>query len=333
MSSGGSKVQQVPTTTTTTNEPWAEQKPYLETGFERAGDVLNTPTEYFPGNTVVPFSEQTEQGLQMQENRALGGSPLNALAQSGAMETMGGDYLSAGNPYFSDMATRIDATIRPQVQSAFEGAGRGRSAGVQEAYTRAMGDAMAPLAFQSYGDERDRMLRTQAGAADMAQTDYQDIGQLMASGQTREAMDREGIADQMARFNYAQTEPSNRLAQYMGLISGSYGGTGTTQGTTPYYQQSSNPLLTGLGAVSGLGGLLGFCWVARAVYGDSDPRWREFRVWLLSCAPQWLYRLYLKRGPSVARFVRRHPSTKLVLRPLMDLARWSIRGKIRYAST
>ena len=51
--SGGSK------STTTRTEPWAEQKPYLETGFKRAEDLYSggklTP-DYFTGSTVAGFS-------------------------------------------------------------------------------------------------------------------------------------------------------------------------------------------------------------------------------------------------------------------------------------
>lgn len=253
---GKTEVVQQPTTTTTTNQPWAAQKPYLKEGFQQAKEtVLEQPKEYYPGATVVPFSPQTETGLQWQEQRALQGSPVNQAAQQQATQTLQGDFLSAGNPYFSGMADRLDAAIRPKVQSAFEGAGRGRSAGVQEAYTRSMADAMAPLAYQNYADERGRQMSAMQQAPGLAATDYQDIAQLMGAGQTREGLAREYISDDMSRYNYQQQEPSNRLAEYMGLIQGNYGGTGTTQGTTPYYQQSSNPLLMGLGALGAIGSI------------------------------------------------------------------------------
>ena len=247
---GGTTVQQVPTTTQATSEPWSAQKPYLESGFEQAKTISEQPLSYYPGETVVPFSQQTETGLQLQEGRALGGSPVTDAAQRQAVNTLSGDYLSAGNPYFDQMATRIDAAVRPRVQSAFEGAGRSRGAGVQEAYTRAMGDALAPMAFQNYGDERDHMMQATQMAPGLAQSDYFDIGQLMGAGQTREALQREGAQSDMARYAYGQQEPANRLAQYMGLIGGTYGGTTSTQGTTPYYQQQSNPLLMGLGGLA-----------------------------------------------------------------------------------
>lgn len=65
----------------------------------------------------------------------------------------------------------------------------------------------------------------------------------------------------------------------------------------------------------------GFCWVAREVYGEQDPRWLQFREWLIIDAPQWLYNLYAKHGERFAGVVRKVPVLKRILRPLMDRAR------------
>ena len=54
-------VQQTQTSTTT---PWAAQQPFLETGFERAeSEILNQPLQFFPGQTYVDYSPETEQAL------------------------------------------------------------------------------------------------------------------------------------------------------------------------------------------------------------------------------------------------------------------------------
>ena len=42
------------------------------------------------------------------------------------------------------------------------------------------------------------------------------------------------------------------------------------------------------------------CWVAREVYGIENPKWLEFREWMLNDAPSWLRNLYLKYGESSA---------------------------------
>jgi hypothetical protein len=60
------------------------------------------------------------------------------------------------------------------------------------------------------------------------------------------------------------------------------------------------------------------CWVARAVFGETDIRWRLFRHWLFGDRfhPEqatWLQRIYLRHGPWVAEVVRRCPPLRWAL--------------------
>ncbi len=60
------------------------------------------------------------------------------------------------------------------------------------------------------------------------------------------------------------------------------------------------------------------CWVARAVFGETDIRWRLFRHWLFgahfnSKKSTWLQRGYLRHGPWVAEVVRRCPPLRWAL--------------------
>jgi hypothetical protein len=62
------------------------------------------------------------------------------------------------------------------------------------------------------------------------------------------------------------------------------------------------------------------CWVARAVYGEENPRWVLFRAWLQEDAPAWLRALYLRHGRAFAPLVVRQRWLAAGLRPLMDRA-------------
>jgi hypothetical protein len=76
------------------------------------------------------------------------------------------------------------------------------------------------------------------------------------------------------------------------------------------------------GALQGLGSLAGVaaikCWVAREVYGESNPQWRRFRTWMLTRAPQWFQNLYIKHGEKFAAWVSDKPRIKSVIRRWMD---------------
>ena len=97
-SGGGDSVQ--------SREPWAAQRPYLEGGFHQASNLFRAGgPQYFPDATYIPFSQQTEQGLGMTENRAMQGSPVTQAAQNLATNSMtanpqfaGGTNYLAGGP-------------------------------------------------------------------------------------------------------------------------------------------------------------------------------------------------------------------------------------------
>lgn len=69
----------------------------------------------------------------------------------------------------------------------------------------------------------------------------------------------------------------------------------------------------------GMGGM-GMCWVAREVYGATDPRWLLFRSWLQTDAPRWLHDLYAAHGEAFAAWIHGRPLVKSGLRTLMDRA-------------
>jgi hypothetical protein len=77
-----------------------------------------------------------------------------------------------------------------------------------------------------------------------------------------------------------------------------------------------------MGAAGAAGGFAplfaGMCWVAREVYGPSNPKWLQFREWMLNKAPVWLRTLYLKYGERIAAFISDKPFLKRVIKSWMD---------------
>jgi hypothetical protein len=55
------------------------------------------------------------------------------------------------------------------------------------------------------------------------------------------------------------------------------------------------------------------CWVAREVYGTEDNRWKIFRAWLLTEAPEWLYKLYSEHGEGFAEYISDKPLLKRIV--------------------
>jgi len=71
------------------------------------------------------------------------------------------------------------------------------------------------------------------------------------------------------------------------------------------------------GQVLGAGiGLM--CWVAREVYGPTNPKWKQFRTWVTDDSPSWFLKLYIKYGERFAKFISDKPRLKTIIRKWMD---------------
>jgi len=64
---------------------------------------------------------------------------------------------------------------------------------------------------------------------------------------------------------------------------------------------------------------LGFgCWIAREVYGNDNPKWIEFRRWMLQNATPQFVKNYIIYGPAIAEYIRNKPLLKSLIRNEMD---------------
>ena len=197
------------------------------------------PQQAYGGTAIPEFAPASLQAMGMQEERALAGSPLLPAAQEQNLATMRGDYLYGG-PGFNAAFDAARRAITPQVQGAFERAGRFGGGLAQEAETRALADAFAGL----YGAERGRQMTAMGMAPAMAQADYQDIQRLAQVGEMQEARDRERLAEQAQKWYFGQEAPYQRLAAIMPA----FGGWNTMQMQPT--QQRTSPLAGALGGAA-----------------------------------------------------------------------------------
>lgn len=256
------------TRTTTTNEPPAFIQPYMQYGAQQAyAQYQNGGPQYYPGNTVVPFSSQTEQALGLTEQRALNGSDVNNAAQDYAARTLNttptSQFGSGANPYGSVNNPYLDATfnkaadsVQQRLGSQFAGAGRNTDA------SRAVNaDELTNLSNAVYGGayenernrgfayeqaERDRMAQDldrqrsmQFGVAglapQLANQDYVDLQALGGVGGQVEDLAGRLMEDQAARWDFDQNASQTNLDNYLARITGAYPGATSTQ-TTPTYR-------------------------------------------------------------------------------------------------
>jgi hypothetical protein len=212
--------------------PWLKE--YVTYGLGEAKNLYQgtTPT-YYPGQTYVDPSMQTTQAIDLATQRALAGSPLTSGAISQQQGTIGGQYLGA-NPY-------LEAALRPGQQAATrayeqaisgtrsQAAGAGRyGSGAQnqleslsqQNLANALANQAGTAAYQNYATERGLQQQSALAAPQLAQSQYNDINQLLQAGQLGEQYKQAALESDIERYNFEQQKPYEKLSAYLGSVYG-----------------------------------------------------------------------------------------------------------------
>lgn len=282
---GGSSPQYVPTTSTQTTktDPWTEQQPYLKEIFKEAqtgyGDPLQWYTGEVPGvptgQTYAPFTPETLAAMNMTTGQALN-DPTVPAATGFSTGLLSGDYLSAGNPYFSNMVSNIAKTVRPQVESQFEKAGRYGSGAMDQALASSITDTAGQLAYQNYQDTMGEMGKALYLAPQTSQLGYTPAEQISGVGAMKEDQLQNAINQAMSQWQFGQMEPWQRLGLYSGQVQGGYGGTSTTQSTgnewiQPHQANTLGNVFGGIGSLAGLG-MLGYSLISSDIRSKDNVK-------------------------------------------------------------
>jgi hypothetical protein len=239
---GGGGGQQNSTTTTSIDPAI---KPYVTYGLEEAKRLYQSESpSFFPGQTYVSPSEQTQQALKMAQERAMAGSPLTGAAQAETLATIQGrgvnPYLAGALGQTNRLAGEDYLRNMQKLQSGASSMGRYGSGAqnqltgqAQDVYARALTEQGGQLAYQSAEAERQRQMAAVGAAPQMAQADYFDINQLLKTGTAGEGYDVAKLQDAMNRFNFQQNLPQAKLSQYANLYSSAPQGSQTVQTATP----------------------------------------------------------------------------------------------------
>jgi len=232
---------------TTTSEIDPMLKPYISYGLDEAKTLYQAGApEYYPGKTYVPASATTTSALGLAEARAKAGSPLVPAAQAQQLNTIGGDYLSAGNPYFAKMMSAAAAPVISEYNKATQNLnstaaqsgryGSNAQAQMQSDATTNLANALsrrgAELAYGNYGAERGFQNQAVSNAPQLAMADYQDINQLAQIGQTEEQYAKDILNADIGRYEYNANAPQQQLGSYLSAAYGAPAPVSTTTTTS-----------------------------------------------------------------------------------------------------
>jgi hypothetical protein len=276
-SSGGGKSE-------TTNQLDPTIRPFVKYGLQEAKGLYQTDTpQYYGGQTYIGPSAQTQSALQAAQNRALGGNPLLPAAQQQQLGSIRGDYLSAGNPYFTQALAgptqQATQAYNDAIQAAQGGAsmagryGSGASADIQNRAANTLATTLANtygnLAYQNYAGERGMQNQAVMNAPTLAQADYADISQLANVGKTAEDYQKTALQADIDRFNFEQNKPYQKLSAYLGAAYGAP--TGSVSTTT---QSGGGKIVcTAMNQEYGFGSFRNAIWLAQSK--DLDPAYEK----------------------------------------------------------
>lgn len=258
-----------PAQTTQETAPWAAQQPFLTKGFDAAGNALDSlPATTYQGPAIAPVTDQQKSSAQglYDVGTALQTSGFGQNFLNMANATANGDYLdpSKNTALMNAVDTSNNAvskwltdTALPGVRdsslaSGYYGGGRQGVAQAQvigQARDAAQANANN-LILGDYNTERANQLNvgTQLGQAAQllsAPTTIQNSAATTSQGYDQAALDKI-LGDQ----SYLFSSPYLGLQDYMNLVSGNYGGTGTSTSTPATGSTASSALKGALGGAA-----------------------------------------------------------------------------------
>jgi len=270
-------------TSKTTNELDPTVRPFVEYGLQEAKGLYQTDTpSYYPGQTYVGPSAQTQAALQSGQNRALAGNPLLPAAQQQQQNVISGQYLQ-NNPYFNQAlagaaqgATQNYNDAIAAAQSSLSKAGRYGSnvgADIQNRAASTLANTLAnkygELAYTNYAAERGMQNQAAMNAPALAQADYADISQLANIGKTAEDYQKTALQADIDRFNFEQNKPYQKLSSYLGVAYGAPMG----QVSTTTQSGGGKIVCTAMNQEYGFGSFRNAIWLAQSK--DLDPAYEK----------------------------------------------------------
>lgn len=328
--------------------------PRLQSGLNRINQgIVNQYVGTMPGMAdYAKYLEQSSRaelaagrGLTPEEQRIADQTARSAFAARGTAlggQAVGAEILNrsqvANQRYQQRLANAQQAagTIQSIYQPALAEATARQQAGLQyglnaqqQAFQQALTRGQA---------EQQRMLAGTQIQAGQAQLGAGALGQLQAAqAPVLQAFYKQpilqgqaGAAQQMG-YNMGQAagpqyfNPESQTG--MGSIYGAYNAQMNLAGAQAQASAAKSAGQMGMfgslgGGLLSAGGMLGgaaiLCWVAREVYGIDNPKWTQFRDWMLTNASDEFVDAYIQHGPRIAEFISDKPELKNMIRSWMD---------------
>tara|TARA_R110000744_G_scaffold342207_1_gene447360 strand:- start:44 stop:997 length:954 start_codon:yes stop_codon:yes gene_type:complete len=250
-----------------------------------------------PASYMNPYTTQVIQNTEADIARQQLAATNQLASQAGAAGAFGGSRHGVAQGVMAGEFGRTSADM----------SARQREANYNQALQNAMTDRQQRLgAAGQMGD-----LGQQAFNTSQAITGQQQQQGLLQQGIQQALID--AARGQYAGYTGSPTAALGAPLSALGVANQRTGSTTTETGTPGLFNY-----------FQAIAGMPMFCWVAREVYGQDDPKWLQFREWVIGYSPNWFYKGYEKYGEKVASIVNKMPALKAIIRPFMDAKRKAI---------
>ena len=294
-------------------------------------------TEELPA-TTTPQTEQLRNTIEQEAlNQLRLGSTLGAEERRGYEQAVRAAQTARGNIFGLGPAVQEAAQIGAageQRKLARFGAAQqflasGETTGVAAARDLALREG---LTQQRLGAASGFL----AGGPSLANLAQQRLGQQNLAAQqyiqANQALPGQFMTQGMPQQFYQAANPeipvqlAGNAANIYGTMSDyqarTYGAYTQAKANQPTFAQQFAGIAGGFGDIAGGFARLGsagiLCWVAREVYGEDNPKWLQFREWMLTKASENLRNYYIKYGERIAKSIRNKPKIKALIRKWMD---------------
>lgn len=247
--------------------PWAPTIEPLKQGTNILNAHLKDPNanQVYGGQRVAGLDQMTNQGLGM-FGAGIGNQSIDYLR-----DVVGGKYLSAGNPYVSQVQDAVRSSVTPSINATFSNSGLTGSSQHQGILARGLSEGIAQPLFANYENERNRQMQSAGGLASLEQ---QNAENMIRGGGLRQAQNQAELDAQRMQFEEERTKGLRGFQDVYPMLSqiAGMGGTSTTNSKSTQSQQPNGLAIAGglgalglglatggagFGALGGLGGLGG----------------------------------------------------------------------------
>lgn len=213
-------------TSTTSQELPAELKPLVTAYANKAINLGNTGYTPYTDQRYSDLNAVQNQGLSQTIDRAVNGSQTMGNAEQALNQQIAGGN---GNPYLDAQVQRAQDSVKSNFNTSAINSGSFGNSGVQEAYTKNLGDVASQMYGQAYEGDQARQMQAIGMAPTFGNQAYTDANQLMTAGQVVQDQDQQNKDFSYQQYQEQQNLPYQQLAAMSGVFGSNLGNSASTK--------------------------------------------------------------------------------------------------------